>query len=164
MEPDREDARIERKSDIELVVTRSFKAPARRVFEAWARPELFKIWWAPASFGMVIVGFEADVRTGGTYRLEMGHSSSNETMVFFGRYLEVVFGERIVWTNDEGGEAGPVTTVTFQQNGNLTLVTIHDLYPSKEALDEAVGSGSTSCWDEQMRQLDASLIEASTDR
>lgn len=155
---------VERKSDRELVVTRTVRGPARLVFEAWATPELFRTWWAPASFDMVIVGFDADVRTGGTYRLEMGQSKSEQTMVFFGRYLEVIPGERIVWTNDEGGEEGPVTTVTFEEDGDRTLVTIHDLYPSKEALDEAIASGSTSGWDEQLRQLDALLGERAGDR
>ena len=157
METDHNQTRIERGSDRELVVTRSFQAPTQRVFGAWAKPTLFRTWWAPASFGMVIVAFEADVRTGGTYRLEMGQSGSDKTMTFFGRYLDVVPGERIVWTNDEGGEEGPVTTVLFREDEDQTWITIRDHYPAKEALDEAMASGGTSCWDEQMRQLEAVL-------
>ena len=150
---------VERTSDRELVVTRTVSGAARHVFEAWARPELFKRWWAPASFGVTIISYEADVRTGGTYRLEMGHPSSDQTMTFFGRYLDVVPDARIVWTNDEGDQEGPVTTVTFEERDGETLVTVHDLYPSKQSLDEAIASGSTSGWGEQLQQLDAILVD-----
>lgn len=150
---------VERTSDRELVVTRTVRGAARHVFEAWARPELFKRWWAPASFGVTIISYEADVRTGGTYRLEMGHPSSDQTMTFFGRYLDVVPDARIVWTNDEGDQDGPVTTVTFEERDGETLVTVHDLYPSKQSLDEAIASGSTSGWGEQLQQLDAILAD-----
>ena len=153
------EANVERTSDRELVVTRTVNGPARLVFAAWARPELFKRWWAPASFGVTIVSYEADVRTGGTYRLEMGHPSSEQTMTFYGRYLDVVQDARIVWTNDEGDQDGPITTVTFEESDGATLVTVHDLYPSKESLDEAIASGSTSGWGEQLQQLDAILAD-----
>ena len=148
---------IERPSDRELVVTRTVRAPARPVFQAWARPELFRRWWAPASFGVTIISYEADVRTGGTYRLEMGHPSSERTMTFHGRYLEVLPDARIVWTNEEGRQDGPVTTVTFEERDGATLVTVCDRYPSKEALDDAIASGSTGGWSEQLRQLDVIL-------
>src|SRR5690349_6592021 len=124
---------VERKSDRELVVTRTFNGPARIVFDAWTKPELFRQWWIPKSFGITVYSCEMDVRVGGTYRLMLGRGDS-KPMAFFGRYLEVVPASRLVWTNDEGGEAGAVTTVTFEDKGGKTLVTMSDLYPSKEAL------------------------------
>jgi uncharacterized protein YndB with AHSA1/START domain len=133
---------VERKSDRELVVTRTFNGPARIVFEAWTKPELFKRWWVPKSFGLSLLSCEMDVRVGGTYRLVF--SASPEPMAFFGRYNEVMPHSRLVWTNDEGGEDGAVTTVTFEERGAETLVVMHDLYPSKEALDGAIASGSTA--------------------
>ncbi len=148
----------ERASDREFVVTRTFNGPARVVFDAWAKPELFRRWWTPKSFGMTIVSCEMDVRTGGTYRLMISHPSMPEPMAFFGRYLEVVPASRLVWTNDEGGEdEGAVTTVTFEEADGRTQVTLRDRYPSKEALDEAMVSGATSGFDEQFAQLDALL-------
>jgi len=159
MRPAEAEVIIERTSDVELVVTRIVGGPPRLVFEAWARPELFKRWWAPASFGVTIVSYEADVRTGGTYRIEMGHPSSERTMTFHGRYLEVLPDARIVWTNEEGGQDGPVTTVTFEERDGATLVTVCDRYPSKEALDDAIASGSTGGWSEQLRQLDVILSD-----
>ena len=159
MRPAEAEVIIERTSDVELVVTRIVGGPPRLVFDAWARPELFKRWWAPASFGVTIVSYEADVRTGGTYRLEMGHPSSERTMTFHGRYLEVLPDARIVWTNEEGGPDGPVTTVTFEERDGATLVTVCDRYPSKEALDDAIASGSTGGWSEQLRQLDVILSD-----
>ena len=149
---------VERKSERELVVTRTVNGPARIVFEAWTKPELFRRWWAPKSFGVSVISCELDVRTGGTYRLVMGHPSSGQPMAFFGRYIEVTTHSRLVWTNDEGGEGGAVTTVTFEEKGGATLVVIHDLYPSKKALDEAIASGSTSGFGEQFEQLDELLI------
>ncbi len=145
---------VERTSDRELVVTRTVRGPARLVFEAWANPELFQRWWAPQSFSVTLISYEADVRTGGAYRLVMGHPSREQPMAFFGRYIEVTPPSRIVWTNDEGDEEGAVTTVTFEDKDGATQVVVHELYPSKDALDEALASGSTSGWGEQFEQLD----------
>jgi uncharacterized protein YndB with AHSA1/START domain len=146
---------VARKSDRELVVTRTFAGPARTVFEAWATPELFQRWWVPKSFCVTLLSYQADIRTGGTYRLEMSHPSAPQPMAFFGRYIEVTPTARIIWTNDEAGEGGAVTTVTFEEDHGVTRVVVHELYASKEALDEAMASGSTSGWDEQFAQLDA---------
>ena len=148
---------VERKSDRELVVTRTFKAPARIVFEAWTTPDLFKRWWVPTSSGMTMLSCEMDIRTGGTYRLVFRHPAFEEPMAFFGRYIEVTPPSRMVWTNDEGGDGGAVTTVTFEERGGETLVVLRDLYPSKEALDEAIVSGSTGGFGEQFAQLDEML-------
>jgi len=148
---------VERKSEREVVVTRRFKAPARLVFEAWTRPELLRRWWAPKSYGISFISCEADVRTGGTYRFVFGHPSSERPMEFFGRYIEVIPPTRLVWTNDEGGEAGPVTTVTFEERGGETLVVMHDLYPSKDALAAAIASGSTGGIGETFAQLEELL-------
>ena len=145
---------VERTSERELVVTRSVDAPPRIVFEAWTKPELFQRWWTPKSFGISLISYEADVRAGGGYRLVMGHPSSDQPMTFFGRYIEVTPHSRLVWTNDEGGEAGPVTTVTFEDIDGATQLVVHELYPSKASLDEAMASGSTSGWGEQFAQLD----------
>jgi uncharacterized protein YndB with AHSA1/START domain len=145
----------ERTSERELVVTRTVNGPARIVFAAWARPELFQRWWVPKSFGITLISYEADIRTGGAYRLVMGHAASEQPMAFFGRYIEVTPHSRLIWTNDEAGEAGAVTTVTFEEKDGATRVVVHELYPSKAALDDAMASGSTSGWGEQFEQLDA---------
>ncbi len=147
----------ERASGREMAVTRSFDAPARLVFRAWTTPDLLKRWWVPKSIGMTFVSCEMDARTGGTYRFVFSHPDFGQPMAFFGRYLEVVPDARQVWTNEEAGENGPVTTVTFEEKGGATLVTIRELYPSKEALDEAIASGSVAGYDEQFAQLDALL-------
>jgi len=153
---------VDRKSERELVVTRTFNGPARIVFEAWTKPELLKRWWAPKSFGISFISCEVDVRTGGTYRFVFGHPASEQPLEFFGRYIEVTPHSRLVWTNDEGGEGGPVTTVTFEGRGAETLVVMHDRYPSKEALDGAIASGSTSGFSEAFVQLDELLVTPGT--
>ena len=157
-DPGKKRTTVERKSDRELVVTRAFNGPARIVFEAWTKPELFKRWWAPKSFGLTMLSCEMDVRVGGTYRLVFGHAASEQPMEFFGRYIEVTPHSRLVWTNDEGGEGGTVTTVTFEERGGETLVVMHDLYPAKEALDGAIASGSTGGFSETFEQLDELLV------
>jgi uncharacterized protein YndB with AHSA1/START domain len=151
------DTNVERTSERELVVTRIFNGPVRHVYEAWSNPELFQRWWTPKSFGITIVSREMDIRTGGTYRLVMKHPAAPHPMTFFGRYLEVTPLKRIVWTNEENGEAGQVTTVTFEDKGNQTVVVMRDLYPTKEALDDAMASGATSGTNETFAQLDALL-------
>jgi uncharacterized protein YndB with AHSA1/START domain len=155
---------VERRSERELVVTRTFDAPARIVFQAWTTPELLKRWWAPKSFGVSFISCEADVRAGGTYRFVFSHAASAQPMAFFGRYLEVTPHSRLVWTNDEGGEGGAVTTVTFEEKGGQTRVVLHDLHPSKEALDEAIASGSTSGCGETFEQLDELLLALAASR
>jgi uncharacterized protein YndB with AHSA1/START domain len=133
------------------VVTRTFNAPARLVFEAWTKPELFKQWWLPKSMGMTLVSCEMDVRTGGKYRLGFG-----DGMDFFGRYLEVTPHSRLVWTNEESGDAGSVTTATFEEKDGKTLLLLSELYPSKEALD-AAGTGAADAMGETFQQLDGLL-------
>ena len=150
---------VERKSDREVVVTRTFDAPARLVFEAWTKPELFEQWWVPRSMGMTLRSCELDVRTGGSYRLVFGDDPAN-TMAFFGRYLEVVPNERIVWTNEESGEAASVTTVTLEERDGTTRLVLTERYPTKEALDEA-GTGAQDAMGETFEQLDAVLAELS---
>lgn len=147
---------MERKSDRELVVTRIVNGPSRLVFEAWANPELFKQWWLPKSFGLSLRSYEADIRTGGHYRLVIAHGDS-EPMAFFGKYLEVTPHSRLVWTNDENEAGGPVTTVTFEDRGDQTLIVMHELYPSKEALDAAMESGEKCGMDETFVQLEELL-------
>jgi len=144
---------IERTSERALVVTRVFDGPARIVFEAWTKPELMKLWWAPKSLGMPILSCEMDVRVGGGYRLAFGHGEP-PVFVAFGKYLEVTPPSRLVWTNDEGEDAA-VTTVTFEAQNGQTLLTLHELYPSKEALER--GRGAEDGMPEQFEQLDALL-------
>ena len=145
---------IERKSERELVVTRIFNGPARVVFEAWTKPELMKLWWAPKSSGAPLLSCEMDVRVGGTYRLAFGRDAAN-SMAFFGKYLEVTPPSRLVWTNDESEDAA-VTTVTFEEQDGQTLLVLHELYPSKAALDEAM-IGMEDGMPEQFGQLDELL-------
>ena len=149
---------VERTSERELVITRTFDAPARIVFEAWTKPELLERWWAPKSFGVTLLSCEVDVRVGGKYRFVFGHPAAPRPMEFFGKYLEVIPHSRLVWTNEEGPEGGQVTTVTFEEKGGKTLLVMHDLYPSKKALDEAIASGSTGGMPETFDQLDELLV------
>jgi uncharacterized protein YndB with AHSA1/START domain len=147
---------VEQKSERELVVRRTINGPARLVFEAWTKPELFQQWWVPKSLGLTLLSYEADVRIGGQYRLVFRHGDS--TMAFFGRYLEVTPHSRLSWTNEEDEHGGPVTTVTFEEKAGKTLLVLHELYPSKEALDAGVASGDKNGMDETFDQLEALLV------
>lgn len=146
---------VGRKSDRELVVTRTFDAPAHIVFEAWSKPELFRRWWIPDAMGLTLVSCEMDVRTGGMYRFVFSHPDFDQPMAFFGTYREVTPNERIVWTNEESDQ-GAVTTVTFEERDGKTRVTYHELYPTEAALDEAL-AGSAEALPAQFAQLDELL-------
>lgn len=148
---------VERTSDREIVITRRFNAPARIVFDAWTKPELLQRWWTPQSFGITFVSCEIDARTGGSYRFVFRHAAAPEPMAFFGRYLEVIPPTRLVWTNEESGENGSVTTLTLEERDGVTLAVMHDLYPTKEAADEAIATGSTGGFEEMFVQLDGVL-------
>jgi uncharacterized protein YndB with AHSA1/START domain len=143
---------VQRKSDREILVTRTFNAPARLVFQAWTRPELFTQWWVPRSMDMTLRSCEMDVRVGGGYRLNFGTG-----MDFFGKYIEVTPYSRLAWTNEESGDAGSITTVTFEEKDGKTLLVLHELYPSKEALD-AAGTGAADALVETFGQLDELLV------
>jgi len=129
---------VERPSDREVIVTRLVNAPPHIVWEAWTRAELFRQWWIPKSAALNLLSCEMDVRVGGGYRLVFKFQDSE--MAFFGTYREVVPNQRLVWTNDEAGDAGQISTVTFEEKSGKTLVVMHELYPSKEALEAASGS------------------------
>jgi uncharacterized protein YndB with AHSA1/START domain len=146
--------KTDRHSDREVVVTRTFDGPARLVFEAWTKPELMMKWWTPASFGITFISCEMDVRTGGTYRFVMGHPAFDQPMAFHGRYIEVEPPKKLVWTNEEGGQEGSVTTVTFEERDGKTHLRLSDVYSSKAALDEAMEQGSIGGYPEQFNQLD----------
>jgi uncharacterized protein YndB with AHSA1/START domain len=146
---------VQRKSDRELVVTRTFNAPAHIVFEAWSKPELFKQWWVPKSVGMSLVSCDMDIRTGGTYRLVFSHPAFDQPMAFFGTYKEVTPHKRLVWTNEDSDQ-GALTTVTVEEHDGKTLVTFHELYPTTAALEEAL-AGSAEGLPEQFAQLDELL-------
>lgn len=147
----------ERKSDRELVSSRLINGPARLVFQAWVEPELFKKWWVPKSFPIKLESCTMDVRVGGKYRLVF--SAGGQTAEFFGKYQEVTPHTRLVWTNEEGGaDAANITTVTFEEMGAATVVTVTDLYPSKEALDEAITTGASGAMPEQLEQLDQVIV------
>jgi uncharacterized protein YndB with AHSA1/START domain len=144
---------VEQISDREIVVRRTFDAPAHLVFEAWTTPELFGQWWLPRSAGMTLQSLEMDARTGGSYRLDFGGGAE-----FFGTYVEVTPHSRIVWTNDEGGGSSSVTTVSFEQQGDKTLLVMSEVYPSKAALEE--GAGAEQATHETFGQLDDLLAQA----
>lgn len=148
---------VERKSDREIVVTRTFDAPARIVYEAWTNAELFEQWWVPKSTGMLLLSCAMDVRTGGTYRLEFAVGGDrSKTMAFYGTYTDVVPLSRIVWTNEESGDQGSVTTATFEEKDGKTKVVVSELFPSKEAAD--ANGGAVDAAPEVHAQLDALLV------
>lgn len=155
----RNETTTDRASGRELVVTRTFNGPARHVFAAWTTPELMMRWWAPKSFGITLLSVQADARPGGTYRLEFGVPGSDQPMAFYGRYLEVEPPRRLVWTNEESGDEGSVTTLTLEEKDGKTLLVLRDLYPSTEALDAAIASDSTGAFAEQFDELDIVLAE-----
>ena len=146
---------VERKSGRELIVRRTFNAPAHIVFKAWTTPELLKLWWAPKSTGLSLLSCEADVRVGGGYRFEFGRDGSSR-MAFFGKYIEVTPPSRLVWTNEESSD-GAVTTVTFEEKGGKTLLVMHEVYPSRQALDAAI-AGMEGGMPESFAQLDELFV------
>jgi uncharacterized protein YndB with AHSA1/START domain len=146
---------VQKSSDREVTVTRTFDAPARLVFRAWSEVALFQQWWVPRSLGATLSSCELDVRTGGTYRLVFGDDPAT-AMVFHGRYLEVIPDERIVWTNEEDGEEGAsITTVTLEERGDTTLLVLRESYPTTEAFD--AGAGAEDGLPESFAQLDEVL-------
>ena len=153
---------VERTADRELVVRRTFNGPAHVVFDAWTQPELLKRWWAPKSFGVTLFECESDLRVGGTYRYAFGRDPGKPE-VFSGRYLEVRPPSRLVLTQlyermRDAGEA--IVTATFEESQGRTLLVLHQLFPSKEALEGALAFGMENGMRVTLDQLDE-LVAAS---
>jgi uncharacterized protein YndB with AHSA1/START domain len=142
---------VERPSPREVVVRRTVHGPAHLVFKAWTTADLFRRWWVPKSYGLTLLSCDMDVRVGGQYRLVFQHGET--TMAFFGTYTEVTPHSRLVWTNEEGDQGATITTVTFEEQDGTTLVVVHDLYPSEDAVD----TGSSGAMPETFAQLDELL-------
>jgi uncharacterized protein YndB with AHSA1/START domain len=147
---------MELKADRELVITRTFNAPARIVFDAWTKAELVKRWWAPKSHGVSIAECNADVRVGGSYRYVL-RPKEGDDIAFSGKYTEITPHSRLVYTQffEPMRDAGAViVTITFEEQGAKTRLVSHELYPSKEAREAALGSGMEHGMRETMDQLD----------
>jgi uncharacterized protein YndB with AHSA1/START domain len=139
---------LELKSDLEIVITRTFNGPPRVVFDAFTRPELVSRWWAPKAVGAAMVSCDADVRTGGFYRYVFRARQSGN-MAFSGRYTEVTPHSRIVYTQifeptaagAQPDEEGIVVTVTFDERDGKTLLVSHTMCPRKELRDAIIATG-----------------------
>jgi uncharacterized protein YndB with AHSA1/START domain len=153
--------KVERKSEREVIISRTINAPVRIVYDAWTNADLFSKWWVPKSVPMTLLSCEMDVRVGGTYRLNFKHAGGE--MAFFGTYLEVTPNSRIVWTNEEGGPDSPITTVTFEDQSGKTLVVVSERHSTKESLDEALATSLADGMTEQFNQLDEFVMTLPTD-
>jgi uncharacterized protein YndB with AHSA1/START domain len=152
---------VERTSDRELTVTRTFNAPAHIVFDAWTKPELLKRWWAPKSFGVSLFECEQDLRVGGAYRFAFGRDTKNPE-VFSGRYAEVDPPSRLVLAQlyERMFEVGDVVvTADFEESEGRTRLTLRQLFPSKEALEGALASGMERGMRGTLDQLDELVTE-----
>jgi uncharacterized protein YndB with AHSA1/START domain len=157
---EKNDTSMVRKSDRELVITRTFNGPARIVFDAWTKPELVKRWWAPKSRGVIMASVDADVRAGGTYRYVV-QPPKGEPFGMSGQYSEVTPPSRLVYSQvfEPMAHLGAaIVTVTFDEKANKTRLQVHTLYPSKEALDGAIAMGMEDGARETMDQLDDLVI------
>jgi len=151
--------KMERTSDRELRIERSFEAPARIVFDAWTRAELVSRWWAPSALGVEIRSCEADVRVGGRYRYVL-QARAATVLAFSGEYREVVPHSRLVYTSSfeptaSGAVGEPaVVTVSFDEQDGRTRLVARELYPSKQVLDDVLASGMETGMRATMDQLD----------
>jgi len=139
----------------EVTVTRLFDAPRPLVFSMWTDAKHVAAWWGPHTFDNPKV--EVDPRPGGKILIHMRRPDGG-VHPMGGVYDEVTPHSRIVWTNEEGGENGSVTTVTFEEKDGQTLLVMSELYPSKEAFD-AAGTGAAEATHETFGQLDDLLAE-----
>ena len=121
-------------ADRELVATRVFDAPRALVFKSWTDPEHVGKWWGPNGF--TTTTYSMDVKPGGVWRYCMhgpdGVDYQNEI-----KYVEVVEPERLVYHHYGANDDDPVTfdvTVTFEEVGGKTKLTMRSVFPTAEAL------------------------------
>lgn len=146
---------LELRGDREVVITRTFRAGARAVFEAWTRPELVSRWWAPRARGVEIVGCEAEVRPGGRWRYVA--RKGEHLVAFSGAYQEVEPPSRLVYTSlfEGAPQAGAaLVTVTFEERAGATRLVAVERYPSAEVRDAVLASGMEEGMRNSLDQLD----------
>ena len=152
---------IDRVSERELVITRTFDAPARIVYEAWTKPEHMKRWWAPKAFNAIMYECDQDLRVGGKYRYVFGKVGEPK-MAFSGVFKEVVPNARLVATQlfEPMPQAGEATvSAIFTERGGKTHLELRQLFPSKQALDGAIATGMTEGMKLTFAQLDELIRE-----
>lgn len=157
----RNETHVERASERELVLRRTFQARPQTVFDAMCKPELVRRWWAPKSLGVILHSIDGDVRVGGAYRYVFG-KVGEPPMAFSGIYQDVVPGTKLVYTQifEPMREAGVgLITATFEAVPGGTLLVQRERYPSKEVLDGAIASGMEKGMRETLEQLEALLPE-----
>jgi uncharacterized protein YndB with AHSA1/START domain len=150
---------LELAGDREIVMKRSFAAPARFVFDAWTKADLVAKWWAPEKCGVAMVACEADVRPGGKWKYTLRNPDA-EVVSFYGEYREVTAPSRLVYTEtfSKYPDSPPViVTVTFEERDGRTEMTSTQLYPSKEVREMVVATGMEFGANETMNQLEVLL-------
>jgi len=161
-----ESAQVTLPSDREVKVTRAFRAPRADVYRAYTEPELVQRWLlGPPGWSMPVC--EMDVRVGGRFRWRWRSEDNDSEFGFSGTYREVQPPSRIVHTEayDPGTVGGgfpgtdAIVTVTFAEDGGVTMLTTVIDFGSKEARDAAVATGMTDGMEQSYQLLDRLLGE-----
>lgn len=149
-------ATITMPSDTEIVIERTFNAPARLVFEAWTKPEHVRQWYGLKPLTMTVC--EIDLRVGGKWRYVLQSPDGSEHG-FSGEYKEITPPQRLVYS--EGYEAMPghdyFVTTTFDEQDGKTILTSRMLYKTKADRDGHVASGMESGMRETLDRLEQFL-------
>jgi uncharacterized protein YndB with AHSA1/START domain len=127
--------------DREVIITRTYDAPARLLFVAWSKPEHLMKWFGPVGWPLTLC--EVDFRMGGRFRFAMTGPSGRQDTPFGGEYLEIVPHRKIVFDNafEAPGAEKMITTVTFDEKDGRTTLTHHTLFASVAMKNEYVGMG-----------------------
>jgi uncharacterized protein YndB with AHSA1/START domain len=143
--------------DDELLITRTFDAPAAVLFALWSEPEHMKRWMGPADF--TCPEAKIDFRVGGAYRAMIKSAAHGENW-FGGVYREIERNRRLVFTfawDNEGPSAGLETlvTITFEERDGKTIQTFHQSpFLNVERRDSHIGG-----WNGAFDKLDAYAIK-----
>jgi uncharacterized protein YndB with AHSA1/START domain len=131
---------------IVLVVRRTVRASAERVFDAWTRAEDLRAWWGPRP--VTCSGARVDLRVGGRYRIENA-LPDGKTVIIEGVFREVQRPRRLVYTWQMGGdgEEPSLVTVRFEERHGVTeVIVVHENLASIEVRDSH-GAGWNGCLD-----------------
>jgi uncharacterized protein YndB with AHSA1/START domain len=128
-------------ADRTVVISRVYDAPARLLFQAWSRPEYLAKWFGPKGWPITLC--EVDFRVGGRVRMAMTGSSGVQNTPFGGTYLEIVPDRKIVFDNgfESPGAEKMIMTVTFDESGGRTTLTLSTLFASIAMRNEHMGLG-----------------------
>jgi uncharacterized protein YndB with AHSA1/START domain len=129
---------------VTLIVRKTIRAKAERLFAAWTTPEELKQWWGPV--GVKCIDAEVDLRRGGGYRI--ANQLPDGQILWISGEFEVIERPRklvYTWGIEAERKGSERVTVQFEESGEYTEVIVTHERIASEELREMHQQGWVGC-------------------